>query len=110
MVVARLAGDHSASGTADVARSLRVFVQADGGHPLPPHLVAQTAKQRPWSSAGVSWRKTGGGADWAIYDGRVAGPAPVAALLDDPRSRIDFTAPGPSEQVVRVYGTKRLLP
>jgi hypothetical protein len=110
VVVAPLGTGHSANGQRDVARRLRVFVQADGGDARPPRLVAQTASTRPWSSDGVAWRRVDGDADWAIYEGSVTGAAPVAALLDDPRARIDFTAPGPSEQVVRVYGTKRLLP
>ena len=77
----------------------------------PPLLVStDEPRERPWASAGMSVAEVDGGNGWAIYEGAVAGPAPVAALLDDTRARIDFTAPGPSEQVVRLYGTERLLP
>jgi hypothetical protein len=111
VIVARLGTDHSRTAAHDVARNLRVLVEADGGgDPPPPRLVGQTATRRPWRSDGVSWRKAAGDDGWAIYDGRVTGVAPVAARLDDPRARVDFTALGPSEQVARVYGTKRLLP
>jgi hypothetical protein len=52
-----------------------------------------------------------GGDGWAIYTARIEGrQPPIASTLDDPNGRLDFTNLGPPDQIVRVYGTKRLLP
>jgi hypothetical protein len=94
-----------------VTRDIRVYVQSDGSDgPPPPELIAPTSAGKPWNSRSLSWRREGGEGDWAIYSARVTGPAPVASQLDDAQAKVDFTALGTADQIVRIHGTKHLLP
>ena len=111
VILGTLEKPHTHSARRDVTRDLRVFSENDGGRtPPPPRLVGQSVAARPWRSDRLPWRKEAAGAGWAIYRARVTGPAPIAALIDDSAGALDFTALGPPEQIVRIYGTRRLLP
>jgi hypothetical protein len=104
-------GPGPAAANGRVTRDLRVYVTADdGGVPDPPRLIGSLRSGRRWSSEGVSWRPVSSGGDWAIYAGEVSGGAPVASRLDDANARVDFTALPDSDGIVRIYGTKDLLP
>jgi len=73
-------------------------------------LISSTPSGRPWDSEGLAWRRVADGGGWALYTARVTGAAPVASLLDDAIAQVDFTSPGTPDQIVRIYGTKSLLP
>jgi hypothetical protein len=95
-------------GTAD---RLIVYRETDDGTaPAPPELTGGGLDKKPWTAAGVTWRKLRGGDDWALYAGDVTGRRPVVSTLDDPKSFIDFRAVPPPPQRARLLGTKRLLP
>jgi hypothetical protein len=95
----------------DVVRDLRVYARGDGDPPPPPQLVATARDGSPWTSADVRWRLVDSGDSWAIYEGSVdRGPLPVGDSLDDAAAQVDFTQQGTPEQIVRIYGTKSLLP
>jgi hypothetical protein len=65
----------------------------------------------PWSSGPLDCRQVASGEDWAIYETRVSsGPPPLASSLDSADGRFDFTALPAPDQIVRIYGTKHLLP
>jgi hypothetical protein len=91
---------------------LRVFAQDEESESVrPPRLIGTTARGRPWSSDGVNWRRVEAGGDWAIFETDVTkGPLPVAATLDSSDGVFDFTALGTPDRIVRIYGTKQLLP
>jgi len=111
VIVARLVASPTRTVEAQVARDLRVYARADGtGAPAPPRLVGTTASGRPWSSDALAWKRVSEGDGWAIYSGRAEGAAPVASQLDDANAEVNFLALPPSDQLVRIYGTKSLLP
>jgi hypothetical protein len=83
-------------------------VSADGAIPL---LVGNRPGGRPWSSRQASWTKDTLSDGWARYRTQIAGNrGPLAQTINDPRSKVDFIAPGPPDQMVRLFGTKNLLP
>jgi hypothetical protein len=92
-------------------RELRAFVREDDAPVRSPTVIGLTASGREWSSAAASWQRVDQGDGWAIYEARLTRePFPVASTLNDPRARVDFAAlPGP-DQIVRIYGTRHLLP
>lgn len=94
------------------AQDVRTFVREDLGAPLrPPKLVGITETGSRWTSARLTWRRVKSGGDWAIFEATVTGgPLPVASTLNDPRSNVDFNALGGPDRVVRLYGTRHLLP
>ena len=93
-------------------RDVRTFVREDNGALVrPPKLVAMTERGSSWTSSRLSWRRVSGGDDWGIFEATVTGgPLPVASTVDDPRSPVDFTGLGGPDRVVRIYGTRQLLP
>jgi len=110
VIVAPLATSITRSVDRQVARELRVYARGGGGTPPPPRLISSTPSGRPWDSEGLAWRRVADGGGWALYTARVTGAAPVASLLDDAIAQVDFTSPGTPDQIVRIYGTKSLLP
>lgn len=92
-------------------RQLRAFVEEDNAPARPPTVTGTTAGGSPWSSARLSWRRVTQGDGWAIFETSITDrPLPVASTLDDPRGAVDFTALGTPDQIVRIYGTRHLLP
>jgi hypothetical protein len=111
VIVGRLPESSSRNASKATTDELRAFARFDEEPTRPPMVVALTRTGEPWNSAGLSWRRVEQGDDWAIYEARVPrGPMPVASTLDDPEARVDFTALGSPDQIVRIYGTKHLLP
>jgi hypothetical protein len=111
VIVGRLVASRTRGVEAQVARDLRVYARADGsGAPAPPRLVGTTASGRPWISDGLGWKRVSEGDGWAIYTSRAEGDAPVASQLDDADAKVNFLALPPSDQLVRIHGTKSLLP
>jgi hypothetical protein len=94
-----------------VTHDLRVYAARDGSAKIaPPVLIGNTAAGAPWSSSSLRWARESGGDGWAIFTARVAVPAPVASSLDDSRAQVDFTDLGTPDRIVRIYGTKSVLP
>lgn len=94
-----------------ITRRVRVYARDDGGGaPRPPRLVALTAGGLPWDSDDVQWQRVQG----ASRDGSAIYEAAVTALragtLDDSASRFTFDALGTPGQIVRLFGSSRLLP
>jgi hypothetical protein len=107
VILGRLPAGSSAHAFTAPTRDLRVFVLG-GGRPL---VIGQTTAGRPWNGNRLRWRRVDEGDGWAIYGTRVArGPLPVASSLDAADGRFDFTALGPPDQIVRIYGASYLLP
>ena len=110
VVIAHLPAGESKDAASAPARALRAYVHRDEGAPRPPALFGSTERGRPWRSRGQRWQRVDGDGDWAVYETRVTGPAPVASSIDDVDARMSFAQPPPPDQIVRLYGTKRLLP
>jgi hypothetical protein len=111
VVVARLSQPSITEAFAETTAELRAFVHDEERPPGAPLLVGATARGGPWSSAPLDWRQVASGEDWAIYETRVSsGPPPLASSLDSADGRFDFTALPAPDQMVRIYGTKHLLP
>jgi hypothetical protein len=110
VIVARLPESSSSEAFTAPGRQLRVFVQ-DEAAVREPTLIGTTARRRPWTSERVDWRRVNGGDGWAIFETELpSGPLPVAGSLDSADAKVDFTALPPPDQIVRIYGTKELLP
>ncbi len=89
---------------------IRAYVE-DDEKVSPPRLVGRDAAAQPWRSNRLRWREIDHGDGWAIYQAPMAGRlTPLGSSLDDVAGKIDFTAPLTPDQIVRIYGTKRLLP
>jgi hypothetical protein len=89
-------------------RKLRVYARNTVSGVRPPRVIALTTAGRAWSSERVRWRRVQAAGDTAIYEARV--PPLRATTVDDSGSKFTF-GPGRSpEQIVRIYGSKRLLP
>jgi hypothetical protein len=83
-------------------------VSADGAAPL---LVGIRPGGKPWTSRATGWTKTTLGDGWARYtSGPLGKDGPLAQTLTDPRSQVDQTAARTPGQIVRLFGTKNLLP
>ncbi len=107
VILGRLPPASSAHAFTATTRDLRVFVR-NGGRPL---VIARTRDHRPWNGDRLPWRRVDEGDGWVIYEARVArGPLPVASSLDAADGGFDFTALGPPDQIVRIYGASHLLP
>lgn len=77
----------------------------------PPALVSELPGGGQWTSDAVAWRRVDGGAGWSLHEARLAaGGAPFANLVNDPRSKIDWTLPRAPDDMVRVYGARGVLP
>ena len=90
---------------------IRAYVEEDTAEVRPPKLTGMVDRKTRWTSARVDWRRVDAGDGWVIYDADLSrGPLPIASTLSDPRGRADFTALGAPDQIVRIYGTRHLLP
>lgn len=94
---------------AEPARTLRVYARGDAVAPAPA-LTGVTSAGNPWTSTGLKWRRVAGGDDWSIREATITGTPPIATSVDDSRGAFDFTNFGTPGGIVRIYGTKRLLP
>ena len=111
VVVARLSQRSITEAFAETTTALRAFVYDEQRPPSGPLLLGATERGGPWSSGPLDWRQVESGDDWAIYETRVSsGPPPLASSLDSADGRFDFTALPAPDQMVRIYGTKHLLP
>jgi hypothetical protein len=76
-----------------------------------PSLVGTNADGSPWSANQEHWSRRNLGGGWARYATTVPGKGgPIAPSITDPRSAVDFTVPLAPGSLVRLFGTKRLLP
>jgi hypothetical protein len=76
-----------------------------------PSLVGTRSDGSPWSAAQEHWSRRDLGGGWVRYSTTVPdGNGPVAPSITDPRSGVDFTTPITAGSLVRLFGTKRLLP
>jgi hypothetical protein len=107
VIVARM--DRVQLGTVQTAGapSLRVFTrQAE-----PPLLGGFSTRGRPWASTGLRWREADRGDGWKMFEARTSSRSrPIAASLYDDRNPLDFMNFGTPAEIVRRFGTKRLLP
>jgi hypothetical protein len=106
VIVGRVRDAKTSQAYTATTRELRVLTENG-----PPRLWATAAKGKSWNPDGLSWRRVEQGDGWQIYEATVTrGPLPVASTLDDPAARVNFNDLGPPGQIVRRFGTKRLLP
>jgi hypothetical protein len=112
VIVSRLTSVSASTIRTARTTELRVYTQQSGtSSPRPPALVGKLPDGRPWSSAGIGWSRVAGGENWATYQATLGlRAAPVAYSLDYPLSRVVFFPSPPPDQMVRIFGTKRLLP
>jgi hypothetical protein len=112
VIVGRFEGGHPRGVDRAVTRDISVYARVDGDEvPRMPHLIGVDRRGRPWSSDSLVWDRRAQGSGWAIYRAAVQGDhAPIASGLDDAIAKVDFVNSGPPEQIIRVYGTKSLLP
>lgn len=109
VIVASLPAIRSGNWAAATTRTLRVYAQGDEAR-APLALTGGTAAGRPWNADGLRWRTVASGDDWSIREATITGAPPIATSLDDARGAFDFTNFGTPGGIVRIYGTKRLLP
>ena len=93
-----------------VAQRLRVYETSESGTPRPPVISSLTTRGRVWTSAGLTWRTVETGDDWAIFEATLPPATPVLGSAFTAPGVRDFYALGPPNEIVRIYGTKRLLP
>jgi len=94
------------------ARNLTVFARDASAAGKEPSLVGTRPDGSPWAAADENWSRQSIGDGWVRYTTTIGdADGPLAASITDPRSLVDFTAttntPG---SLVRLFGTKRLLP
>jgi hypothetical protein len=94
------------------ARTLNVLARDSSAAGEEPSLIGTRPNGSPWTAAEESWSRQSIGDGWVRYTTTIGGAdGPLAGSITDPRSQIDFTAttntPG---SLVRLFGTKRLLP
>jgi hypothetical protein len=94
------------------ARTLTALARDASATGREPSLVGTRPDGSPWAAADEDWTRQTVEDGWVRYTTRVgAADGPLAASITDPRSQIDFTSvtntPG---SLVRLFGTKRLLP
>jgi hypothetical protein len=76
-----------------------------------PSLVGTRSDGSAWSAGQEHWSHRDLGGGWVRYSTTVPdGDGPVAPSITDPRSGVDFTTPMTAGSLVRLFGTKRLLP
>jgi hypothetical protein len=93
------------------ARTLTALARGASASSEQPSLVGTRPDGSPWAAAAENWSRQPIGDGWVRYATRIRGAdGPVAASVTDPRSTIDFTAPTTPGSLVRLFGTKRLLP
>lgn len=84
------------------ADTIAAYVEGDGP---PPLLRGTTTAGTPWTSEGLSWNRRGD-----VLVAEPAEPRPVADTLLDARRAIDLGSPPPPADLVRVLGTRGVLP
>jgi len=89
-------------------RRLRVYALNTLADVRPPRVIALTSAGRAWSSERVRWRRVQSDGDAAIYEAPV--PPLRATTVDDSGSKFTFGPGRAPDQIVRIYGSKRLLP
>jgi hypothetical protein len=77
-----------------------------------PSLTGTRPDGSPWAAADEKWSRQSIGDGWVRYKTTIGdADGPLAGSITDPRSSVDITAttntPG---SMVRIFGTKRLLP
>jgi hypothetical protein len=94
------------------ARNLTVLARDASAADKDPSLGGTRPDGSPWTAADESWSRKSIGDGWVRYTATIGGAdGPVAASVTDPRSTVDFTAPtNTPASLVRLFGTKRLLP
>jgi hypothetical protein len=93
------------------ARTLVAVARSASAAGDTPSLVGTKADGSPWSASGERWGRRDLGDGWVRYVTRVPdGDGPVAPSITDPRSTVDFTTPMTPGSLVRLFGTKGLLP
>jgi hypothetical protein len=111
VVIGRLSQSSISKALAQTTTEPRAFVYDEESPVQAPSLLGTTKRGRPWSSDQLEWRRVESGDNWAIFETQVSsGPLPVASSLDAADGRVDFTALPAPDQIVRIYGTKHLLP
>lgn len=102
------------AGRVDRVGPRRITVLAEGrsAEGPTPTVVGTRASGRSWTAKQSRWTREAAGDGWVRYETELTGTdRPLAWSLTDPRSPVDFTnttnTPG---QVVRMFGTKYLLP
>jgi hypothetical protein len=93
------------------ARTLTALARDASAAGDTPNLVGTRPDGSAWSAADERWSRRDIGDGWVRYATRLAGDnGPVAPTITDPRSAVDFTSPTIPGSLVRIFGTKRLLP
>jgi hypothetical protein len=94
------------------ARTVTAFARDASAAGDEPSLIGTRPDGSPWTAADENWSRESIGDGWVRYSTTIGGAdGPLAASITDPRSFVDFTSttntPG---SLVRLFGTKRLLP
>jgi hypothetical protein len=94
------------------ARTLTALARDASATGEEPSLTGTRPDGSPWAAADEKWSRQSIGDGWVRYTTTIGdADGPLAGSITDPRSSVDFTAatntPG---SMVRIFGTKRLLP
>jgi hypothetical protein len=94
------------------ARTLTVLARDASATTGIPSLIGTRPDGSQWTAVDESWSRQPIGDNWVRYTTTVDGAdGPLAASITDPRSLVDFTSPTNTPgSLVRLFGTKRLLP
>jgi hypothetical protein len=93
------------------ARTLTVLARGAPAEGEEPSLTGIRPDGSPWAPDKEKWSRKSIGDGWVRYTTTIRGlNGPLAASITDPRSAVDFTAPTTPGLLVRIFGTKRLLP
>jgi hypothetical protein len=93
------------------ARTLTAVARGASARGEDPLLVGARPDGSPWSAADEDWTRRSVGDGWVRYTATIRhGPGPLATSLTDPLSAINFDTPTPPGALVRLFGTKSLLP
>ena len=96
------------------ARTLTVLARGASAEGEDPSLIGIRPDGSPWEAADEEWSRESIGDGWVRYTTTTTtegAKGPVAATITDPLSAVDFTAPTNTPgSMVRIFGTKRLLP
>lgn len=76
-----------------------------------PWLVGNRPNGKPWSATEEQWTREPLGDGWVRWTTTIRGhTGPMAPTINDPLSRVDFTAAATAGQIVRSFGARHLLP
>jgi hypothetical protein len=94
------------------ARTLTVLARAASAGSEEPSLIGTRPDGSPWTAVDENWSRHSIGDGWVRYTTTIGGgDGPLAASITDPQSAVDFTAAtNTPASIVRIFGTKRLLP